>query len=263
MGTRVISLVAGLALIAGKATAQEAQKTLFVSSDVLLLGATVAGSALVSLFDVRIANWSQQPGVQGSSTRHSVVDAATVVNEMPLTAAALLTYGVGRLSGSSMLADVGLHTTEALVITVATAELARTVIGRSRPRSSPADEYNFVFGRGFTNFDNRAYPSLHAAVGFAAASALIGEVRERNPSAVPYVAPVLYAAAMIPGLTRIYLNQHWASDVVAGSVLGAFIGSRIVSYAHSHERTKFDRIMLGVNVTPEGDFGLSVSFALP
>jgi len=49
--------------------------------------------------------------------------------------------------------------------------------------------------------------------------------------------------ATIPGFTRIYLDQHWASDIVAGSVVGAFIGNRIVRYSHSR-RTRVDRVLL-------------------
>ena len=57
---------------------------------------------------------------------------------------------------------------------------------------------------------------------------------------------------MIPGLTRIYLDQHWASDIIAGGFLGALIGSRVVSYSHSHRRTWLDRTLLGVSAVPDG-----------
>jgi membrane-associated phospholipid phosphatase len=71
----------------------------------------------------------------------------------------------------------------------------------------------------------------------------------------------LYGAAAVPGLTRMYLDQHWASDVVAGAFIGTLLGSRVVSYAHSHRRSKLDRILLGTTVAPDGHGGAALSFS--
>ena len=73
---------------------------------------------------------------------------------------------------------------------------------------------------------------------------------------VKVAAPLLYTAAMVPGLTRVDLDQHWASDVVAGAFVGALIGSRVVSYAHSHRRSRLDRALLGVSAAPDGRGGV-------
>lgn len=59
-----------------------------------------------------------------------------------------------------------------------------------------------------------------------------------------------------------YLDQHWASDVVAGAFVGALLGSRVVSYAHSHNRTRLDRALLGVSVAPDGRGGTRVGLSL-
>jgi membrane-associated phospholipid phosphatase len=69
---------------------------------------------------------------------------------------------------------------------------------------------------------------------------------------VKIAAPLLYAAATIPPLTRIYLDQHWASDLVAGAFVGTLLGSRVVRYAHSHRPTRLDRALLAVRVAPRG-----------
>jgi hypothetical protein len=156
---------------------------------------------------------------------------------------------------------VGLHTTEALVLTVGMAELIRGPLGRLRPRVSQEDAFQFEAGKGFTDFAARSYPSIHAAVAFAAASSLVGEIRVRKPGAVKYAAPVLYTAALIPGFTRMYLNQHWASDVVAGTFMGAALGSTVVRYAHSHRRSRIERALLGVAVVPTPG-GLSVGVSV-
>jgi len=247
-------------LLAGAAQAQQradtVQKTFFVRKDLAWTAGIVAGSAAVSVFDKRIAAWTRRPGIQGDSSRRDFVNALTVVNETPLTLAGVLVYGYGRLTHDDNIADAGLHTTEAIVVTVAIAEAIRGPLGRSRPRTSPDDQYNFKAGGGFTDFSRRAYPSIHAAVAFAAASSLVGEIRLHKPERAAIAAPILYTVAAIPGFTRMYLDQHWASDIVAGTALGLLIGHRVVHYAHTHQRSKFDRVMLGVSLVPDGLGGI-------
>lgn len=265
-------LVTALGLVLGTVGAMQAQniterkdttKTFFTRRDLVYSGIALAGSAGLTVFDQRIERWTQSSGVQGSSSRQRVVSDLTHVNETTLTAAAILGYGVGRLTRSNAIADVSLHTAEAVVLTSVVSQVIRGPLGRARPSASPDDPYHFQFGKGFTHFDNRAFPSLHSATGFAAAAALVGEVHERNPDASWIVAPIAYGLATVPGLTRMYLKQHWASDVVSGAFVGTLLGSRVVHYAHTHRRTKLDRILLGssLELGGQGRVGLGWSSA--
>jgi undecaprenyl-diphosphatase len=81
-------------------------------------------------------------------------------------------------------------------------------IGRQRPSST---DNPFVFKPGSSN---GGFPSGHTTTAFAAATVFA----EQYPSwevAVP-----AYAAAGAVGFSRIYANQHWGSDVMAGALLG-------------------------------------------
>lgn len=244
-------LVPSLTRAQDVATPSAPQKTFFVKRDLVATGLAIVGTAAVSGFDLRVAHWARSAGVQGDSSRRELVGDLTRVNETPLMLAALATYGVGRVAGSPTTADVGLHTLEALVLTTSVSQVVRGVLGRTRPRASLEDPFDFKPGTGFSGFETRSFPSLHTAAAFAAATALVGEIHERRSIAVKVAAPLLYTAAMVPGLTRIYLDQHWASDVVAGAFVGALLGSRVVSYAHSHRRTPLDRVLLGVSAAPD------------
>lgn len=236
-----------------------AQKTFFTRHDLVPVAVAAVVTGGVAVFDERIARWTQTSHVQGGSSLHNAVSNLTRINETPLTIASVVTYGIGRLAHSQTTADVGLHWTESLLLTDVISQAIRGPLGRARPRVSQDDAFKFNFGSGFTKFENRAFPSLHAAVGFATAASLLGEIQLRNPNATRYAAPLLYGFAMIPGLTRMYLNQHWASDVVAGAFIGQFIGHRVVHYAHTHQRTKLDRALLATSVTPNGFGGTIVS----
>ena len=247
---------------AADSAARHVQKTFFVRRDLIASGIAMAAAVGVSAFDLRIAHWARSEGVQGDSTRYDRVSTATRLNETPLTLAALATYGIGRLAHSKTTADVGLHTFEALVLTTAISEVLRGTIGRTRPRESQENAFRFDPLNGFVAFETRSFPSLHTAAAFATATALVGEIRERRPEATKVAAPLLYTAAMIPGLTRVYLDQHWASDVVAGAFVGTLLGSRVVSYAHSHHRNRLDRTLLGISAVPDGYGGTLVMVTL-
>jgi hypothetical protein len=237
-------------------------KTFFTRRDAYWTLGAMAVTAGLTYYDKKIANWSQQPNVQGDQSRQDLIDGLTKINETPLTIGAILTYGVGRLGRWQTVTDVGLHMSEALALTDVTSELIRGPVGRARPRVSQDDQYNLSFGKGFTVFANRAFPSLHSASAFAAASSLTAEIYERNTRAAWIVGPVLYAAAWIPGTTRIYLNPHWASDVVSGAFVGTLFGAKVVHYAHTHRRNKLDRFLMGTNVSvdPRGGFAVGTSF---
>jgi membrane-associated phospholipid phosphatase len=227
----------------------EPDSSLFRRHDGTRLLLAAAATVVLSGYDERIATWTRTPRVQGGPAGHDLVSAVTVVNEVPLTLAAMGTYAAGRVARSPVVADVGLHVTESLLAAELVSGIVRISLGRTRPRASPDDAFEFAPGSGLSNFDNRSFPSLHAAVAFATASALVEEMRVRRAPQRRYLGPILYAAAAIPGLTRLYLDQHWASDVLAGSLLGMYVGSRVVRYTHAR-RTRLDRVLLGARVSP-------------
>ena len=78
-----------------------------------------------------------------------------------------------------------------------------------------------------------------------------------------YVAPVMYGGATLVGLSRMYHNKHWASDVVLGAGIGTFSGLKVVRYSHSHPDNFIDRVILKTSIAPDGHGGGLVAWALP
>ena len=106
---------------------------------------------------------------------------------------------------------------------------------------------------------------MHAMASVAVAAALSAEMQSRNTPNRAVISPLLYAGAAMPGLARLYLDEHWASDIALGVFLGAFAGQKVVQYSHAHPDNRIDRKLLGRRVyigVTSGARGLSF-FALP
>jgi membrane-associated phospholipid phosphatase len=258
--------VASLALVASSAGAQmrdttRHDKTFLTRRDLLISGIGLAATGLVSIYDDDIALASQQPRWQDSS-KHRLALRISRVNETTLTIAGIVSYGIARLSGNHTATDIALHATESVVLASLASQVIRGPLGRARPYvTGDTDQYKFKFGKGFTSFDYRAFPSIHTSSSMAIATVLTMELQRRHSDATPFVAPVLFAAGLLPGIARIQLDQHWATDVFAGAFMGVFAGYKVVSYSHDHPNNFFDRTLLKVSVAPDPYGRMRIAFS--
>lgn len=92
----------------------------------------------------------------------------------------------------------------------------KIVVGRERP-STTTSTYRF---KPFSN--NSSFPSGHATEAFAVATA----IAENYPA--PWVQVLAYGSAGLVGYARIELNAHYASDVVAGALVGWSVARSVV-----------------------------------
>jgi membrane-associated phospholipid phosphatase len=220
--------------------------------DLALIGGATAASVALSLFDVRIAHrFSDTAFHQGHPGFTVAAKRASVVTETVLMATGTTIWAIGRLSHGSGTADVALHTTESVASAAMLIQIVRGALGRARPYVIEdsgdvrnADPHEYQLFHGFTSYNFRSYPSMHAMASFAVASALANEMRLRDTPHRAEIAPLLYTAAAAPSLARMYLDEHWASDIVMGVFLGVFSGQKVVGYSHSHPGNYFDRKFL-------------------
>ncbi len=172
-------------------------------------------------------------------------------------------YAYGKLAHSKRAAEVGWHSAEAIMFATGVTNVLKKVVGRARPYVS-GNPHDFKFLGGLsTGHDRSSFPSGHATTAFAFASSIASESRTKWPHQwwSAWLIPVgVYGGATVVGISRLYHNQHWASDVVLGAAIGTFSGIKVIQYAHAHPNNMFDRFMLGTRVTPTADGGLLVSW---
>lgn len=242
-------------------TTKVSVEPLFTRRDAWVAVGFLAATAAATSVDERIAERLQDPNTQEN---RFFKDAATGFELIAAPGAYIIggtMYAVGRIGGNERLADLGWHGTEAVAVTTVAYSLMKGVFGRARPETVDAkDATNYRLGRGFGGGPYASFPSGHTATAFAAASAVTSETSRWWPKSTIVVAPLMYGGATMVGLSRMYHNKHWASDVAMGALLGTFSGLKVVRYHHSHPNNRLDRFMLGgrtsMAITPSGDYAL-------
>jgi membrane-associated phospholipid phosphatase len=241
----------------------DAAKTLFTWRDAALAG--VFTGLTIAMFPI---DRSTARRLQDSSTQANrffknasrdvqyVADPGSIVIGVSL-------YGVGRVAGWRELADLGLHGTEAVALSGTLTALIKGLAGRARPYVSvDTNAADFRVGRGFSKDGYQSFPSGHTSVAFAAAAAVTSESQRWRPHETWLVAPVMYGGAALVGLSRMYNNAHWASDVVLGAGLGTFSGIKVVRYNHGHANNLIDRALLALRVAPAPAGGVDIGLNL-
>ncbi|HEY2851720.1 MAG TPA: phosphatase PAP2 family protein [Gemmatimonadaceae bacterium] len=238
-----------------KADSAKVPGPLFTTKDAV--AATLFGIGLVAMFplDERLAKHLTNPGAQANKF---FKNASTGVEWIASPGAYVIggsLYAVGRLGHFERIADLGWHGTEAVFVADAITFALKGINGRARPFvSNDTNPRNFKFFGGFSNSDRQSFPSGHATSAFAAAAAVTAETGTWWPKSTWIVGPLMYGGATMVGLSRMYHNKHWASDVVLGAAIGTFSGWKIVQYSHAHP-TPLDKAILGghMAVLPTGD----------
>ncbi len=243
---------------------KKAGKPLFTFDDALLSLGFAGLTVAMFPIDKSVARRLRSP----SSGENKFIDRVTTGTEYLADPGSIIIgsgmYLLGHFTRHRTLEDVGLHTTEAIVLGSGVTMLLKDVLGRSRPYVTNAtDPRDFKFGAGFGNGDRQSFPSGHTTAAFAAASSLTSEVHRVYPHLTWVAGPILYAGATTVGLARIHHNKHWASDVALGAAVGTFSGLKVVRYSHNHPDNRVNRWFLRATVQPNDNGGHLVGVSVP
>ena len=217
------------------------------------IGAVFVGTTVAMLpLDKRLARHLTNTGAQENRFYRDAAHGLEVFTSPGAYYIGGSMYLLGRVGRFERLADLGWHGTEAVLVADGITLLLKGLSGRSRPFvSSDTSPGDFKLARGFSSGDRQSFPSGHSTTAFAAASAVTAETARWWPKSVWVVAPAMYGGATLVGLSRMYHNKHWASDVVLGAAIGTFSGRKVVQYSHVH-KTAIDRVILHTTIAPTG-----------
>ncbi|MHB1169302.1 MAG: phosphatase PAP2 family protein [Longimicrobiales bacterium] len=231
------------------AAQQIEQEPLFSGRDAAWGGGFTAGTALLAPVDEPLARLLQQPSLQQNGALQHTAAVFRVLAHPGALIGITGAYAFGRVGGNEGVADVGLHAGAAFVTAEAATYLIKFLAGRARPYRRPDDPFDFGLFRG-SDYDFQSFPSGHTAAAFAVASALTSEAGIRASDDQWWIGTLLYSAAALSGASRMYENQHWASDVLAAAAIGTFSGWKVTQYTHAHEGNELDGIFLGMTIRP-------------
>lgn len=134
----------------------------------------------------------------------------------------IFTYGL--LAKDKKCVSTALLAIESFTLASLVTRIPKTLVGRERPDNWQGDgpfTFNGPFG-------GSSFPSGHTTASFAVASVIATQFRDSK-----WIPITAYSVAGLAGLSRIYDNKHWLTDVVAGAAIGTLVGN-LVSHRSTH-----------------------------
>jgi membrane-associated phospholipid phosphatase len=127
-------------------------------------------------------------------------------------------YAYGALADDYEAKTVALDGFSASVLSSLVTSTIKGVVGRKRPNTGLGPHYFVPFQGDYS------FPSGHATGAFAFASVIASHYDN------VWVDASAYTVASLVGVARIQLDAHWASDVIAGGLIGGLIGHHLVDF---------------------------------
>jgi membrane-associated phospholipid phosphatase len=121
--------------------------------------------------------------------------------------------------------------------------LAKGLLGRERPFLSPGVPWHWNFNHGWTDARYFSMPSGHTTASWAFAAAICVVATKFAPLPRLGVTTAALASACIVSFARLYTHQHWLSDVVVGTLLGATVGIAVATWHARNPGTILDKVL--------------------
>lgn len=249
-----ISLLLFLTSVAGAQTQDtlHTSRPLFTAGDAVLAAGFVAAAAAAVPADRWFARQLQDEARQANRFMQATATGARFWGNPGAAIAGVGIYLAGTASGNRRVQDLGLHATGAVVTANVITFGIKVLAGRARPHLDTLNSTDFELLRGLRDDDYQSFPSGHATAAFAFASVVTAETSHWWPGAKWPVGIASYGVAALTATSRIYNNQHWASDVLTGAAIGTITGLKLFRYQHSHPDNRIDNVFLKAGLQSSG-----------
>lgn len=184
--------------------------------DWLKLGILVSGTASLTLADQSVTDFFQANQNKTESYICRNILEHFGAEHSFIVMSGFFTYGV--LTKNKRSVSTALLALESFALATLVTRIPKTLVGRERPDYWQGDgpyEFNGPF-------HGTSFPSGHTTASFAVASVIATQYRDSK-----WIPVTAYSVATLAGLSRIYDNKHWLSDVVAGAAIGTLVGNLV------------------------------------
>jgi membrane-associated phospholipid phosphatase len=194
--------------------------------DWLRLGLITGGTALVMQVDqpIRAAVLRDH----GRYYHSAPIEAGRVWGEWyaaPLVAGALGLHGW--LTDHAGSKRTGFEVLQAVLYADAATQVVKVAFGRARPYENRGAFSFRPFA--FSSIGFRSLPGGHNTAGWAMSTVLAKHTRSTAWKVLAY------APAVLTFVSRVYQDQHWTSDDVAGAAMGFVVGSWVVAHHETRD----------------------------
>lgn len=187
----------------------------------IIAGSSLATASMIYLFfddDIRSAFQTNRSSFSNNLSRNFIEPFGSGKYSLPLLG---MLYLYGEIENHPRSKTIALNGVKTFVISAAFA----TVLKQIGKRHRPYQEYegnSRAWAGPFGDSEYTSFPSGHTTVSFAMASYISSAYKDKA-----WVGITSYTLATLVGLSRINDDEHWASDVFVGAVLGYAIGQTV------------------------------------
>lgn len=172
---------------------------------------------LISRYDEKIQIFSQKQRTPFTNNMTKYVFEPIGSGVYPLIAIASI-YAQGIIWKNQRSKKVAMNCVKSFIIANSFTQVFKYAFSRQRPLVVSADANRWFMGN-----HNDSFFSGHTTTAFSVATVIAEEYKE-----TVWVPIISYTFATCAGLSRIHDNNHWASDVLTGALVGYVTGKLIV-----------------------------------
>ena len=232
-------------------------------STLRVAGALALTAVAIAPFDVAITRRLRAPDLQRSTAWRNGAMVFDWYGAPGARAVGPLLAVAGSVARNPTLSDIGIHVSESYATAAVAVFIVKGIAGRARPyQLNSENAYDFELGRGFPHrAPYSSFPSGHATGSFAFAASITVEAARRWPEHKVLVGGLAYGGAFLDGVSRVYRDMHWPSDVAAGALIGTVSGILVTRHQHAHPDNRIDALARRVLFAPAADGRLLVGVA--